>query len=393
MDNRNTTLVFDPIPFKGGSKIATSDALNVCDNSSCQFVVLTVEPEYWEGTELYSQHDVKVTKIWHSAWLMKHHQGYLYWLNQCLLLCQLLLALLRFNRVHQVVGASGPGIDMPIYLAQALFSFQVTQMVHGNVGVSRSIGYCLTKADAVFYLPSTRPSLKAALEVYLANVTGVADTHSLAECYLKSASYQSFVNGLPESRWPTQSQQHLPICFWAASLLKWKGLDLFVESLKTCSEFRPISANICFIRPKDTCLPISDAPINIRHTNWYDDPSDLDYIRSQSNIFVSTSQNEPFGLSILEALAAGMCVIIPQDGAFWDTRLTHDENCIKYQPDDAQSLVNALLYASNDSRVLERCQTNALATAQQYKAEYRYLRFAQHLNGDTVTPIMRICDQ
>ncbi|EEX92412.1 glycosyltransferase [Vibrio orientalis CIP 102891 = ATCC 33934] len=392
MDSHNATLVFDPIPFKGGSKIATSDALNLCDRESCHFIILTVDPEYWQATELCAQHTVKVAKLWHLAWLMKHHHGYLYWLNQCLLLIQLFFALLRFNRIQQVVGASGPGIDMPIYLAQRLFSYQITQLVHGNVGLSRSIGYCLTKADAVFYLPSTRQSLLDAIQTYVAKETGVSDSEVIAQCYLRSPTYQVFINGLPKSRWPTLAQQDLPIYFWAASLLKWKGLDLLVQALKECSAFKPLSTNICFIRPKDTCLPISEAPINIRYTNWYDDPSDLDSIRRQSSVFVSTSHNEPFGLSILEALAAGMCVIIPQDGAFWDQNLTHNHNCIKYHPNDAQSLINAMLYASNDASVLKKCQTNALLTAQQYRAEYRYLRLAQHINGDTVTPIIRICD-
>lgn len=392
MDNRNQTLVFDPIPFKGGSKIATSDALNLCDHKHCQFIILTVDPTYWQTTELCSQENTRIFKLRHIPWLTKHHHGYLYWLSQGLMLIQLLFAIVRYGHVHQIVGASGPGIDMPIYLARRLFSYRITQLVHGNVGLSRSIGYCLTQADCVFYLPSAEKSLLAALEHYLAHTTGVSDSRILAQYYLNSPSYQPFINGLPQARWPIQSQQDLPICFWAASLLKWKGLDLFVEALKECSRFKPVSANICFIRPKDTCLPLSNAPINIRHTNWYDDPVDLDAIRAQSNIFVSTSQKEPFGLSILEALAAGMCVIIPQDGAFWDNELTHDHNCIKYQPDDVHSLVNALLYATNDASVLNRCQTNALLTAEQYKAEYRYLGLAQHINSDNVTPLTNVCD-
>ncbi|WP_394125531.1 glycosyltransferase family 4 protein [Vibrio hepatarius] len=392
MGSRSQTLVFDPIPFKGGSKIATSDALNLCNRKNCEFIILTVDPAYWQATELCSHNEVRVAKLWHVAWLMKHHHGYLYWLNQGLLLIQLLFSLLRFGHIHQVVGASGPGIDMPIYLARRLFTYRVTQLIHGNVGRSRSIGYCLAQAEAVFYLPSTKQSLLAALECYLAHATGVSDSRVLAKFYLNSSSYQSFINGLPHARWPTQAQQDLPICFWAASLLKWKGLDLFVEALKECSRFKPVSANICFIRPKDTCLPISEAPINIRHIKWYDDPVDLDAIRAQSNIFISTSQKEPFGLSILEALAAGMCVIIPQDGAFWDNELTHDQDCIKYQPDDVHSLVNALLYATNDASVLNRCQANALQTAEQYKAEYRYLRLAQHINSDAVTPVIHICE-
>ncbi|RTZ16804.1 glycosyltransferase [Vibrio aquaticus] len=389
----NKTLVFDPIPFKGGSKIATSDALTCSSTQLHQFVVLSVTPDYWESTDFYAKHDVSVIRLFHSGWLIKHHNGPLYWLNQLTLLVQLFFVLCLQGKITKIVGASGPGIDMPLYLAKRLFSFELIQMIHGNVGCSRSIGYCLTNADSVFYLPSARPSMKTALITYLSSLNNIADTEHIAECYLKSANYQSFVNGIPEHRWPTQSEQSLPIFFWSASLLKWKGLDLFIQAARIASTFKPLAMNICFIRPKQTCLPISEAPINLnRHTQWYDDPSNLDEIRANSNIFVSTSVNEPFGLSILEALAAGMCVILPQDGAFWDQQLEHNVNCIKYQPNDPESLSNALLLAAHDPLLCQLCQTHALDIAKQFKAEYRYMKFAQCLNGAGVTHLVSSLD-
>lgn len=391
-NNKNKTLIFDPITFKGGSKIATSDALNVCRIASNEFIVLTVDPEFWKATEFYAKHNVTLRKVSAVSWLMKKHNGAFYWLNQLYLLLIMLKTLVIERGIAKIVGASGPGIDMPMYLLKAFLNIEVTQFIHGNVGLSRSIGYCLTIADAVFYLPSTRKSLKVALEAYLQHATKIEDTSALAESYLKSSSYQSFVNGIPAQRWPTECQKSVPICFWAASLLKWKGLDTLIEASKLAARCKPIALNVCFIRPVDTCLPVSKAPVLLKHTEWYEDPDNLDEIRSQSNIFVSTSCNEPFGLSILEALAAGMCVVIPQDGSFWDQQLTHNENCIKYQPNNADSLCDALLYATNDSQAFERCCTNARIVAEQYKAEYRYQRFAQHINGDIVTSMIRACE-
>ncbi|MEI8597440.1 glycosyltransferase [Vibrio sp. M60_M31a] len=128
-------------------------------------------------------------------------------------------------------------------------------------------------------------------------------------------------------------KKHAGVYFWAASLLKWKGLETLIKASKRAAISQSVVLNVCYIRPVDTCLPISNAPVLLSHTIWYEDPENLDDIRSQSNIFVSTSCNEPFGLSILEALAAGMCVVIPSDGAYWDKTLTHNENCIKYQPE------------------------------------------------------------
>ncbi|MEZ8101641.1 glycosyltransferase family 4 protein [Vibrio bivalvicida] len=392
-NSKNKTLVFDPITFKGGSKIATSDALNVCRISSNEFVVLTVDPEFWKGTEFYAKHNVTLSKISAFSWLMKQHNGAFYWASQIYLMFIMLKVVVLDRGIARIVGASGPGIDMPMYLLKVLLSIEVIQFIHGNVGLSRSIGYCLTKADAVFYLPSTRMSLKAALQTFLHHATKIDDTSALAESYLKSTRYQSFVNGIPASRWPTSCQKSVPICFWAASLLKWKGLDTLIDATKLAAQCKPVALNICFIRPIDTCLPVSSAPVLLKHTEWYEDPENLDEIRSQSNIFVSTSCHEPFGLSILEALAAGMCVVIPQDGSFWDQQLTHSENCIKYQPDSSDSLCDALLYAANDHQAFKRCCTNATDIAALYKAEFRYQRIAQFINGDIVTMMIRTCDQ
>ncbi|MEI8597441.1 hypothetical protein P4S64_06855 [Vibrio sp. M60_M31a] len=74
-------------------------------------------------------------------------------------------------------------MDMPVYLLQMVLNIEVVQFIHGNVGLSRSIGFCLTRANAVFYLPSTRCSLKAALETYLKAATKIKDASAMAESY------------------------------------------------------------------------------------------------------------------------------------------------------------------------------------------------------------------
>ncbi|WMN86226.1 glycosyltransferase family 4 protein [Vibrio parahaemolyticus] len=386
------TLIFDPIAFKGGSKIATSDALNVCRVESNDFIVATVDTAFWKQTEFYAKHNVTLISISPVPWLMSQHNGILYWLNQLYFLLVLLKTLIEHRGITTFIGASGPGMDMPVYLLQMVLNIEVVQFIHGNVGLSRSIGFCLTRANAVFYLTSTRCSLKAALETYLKTATKIKDTAAMAESYLNSSQYQSFVNGIPASRWPQECQKNTPIYFWAASLLKWKGLETLIKASKRAAISQSVVLNVCYIRPVDTCLPISNAPVLLSHTRWYEDPENLDDIRSQSNIFVSTSCNEPFGLSILEALAAGMCVVIPRDGAYWDKTLTHNENCIKYQPGNPDSLCDALLCASNDQQTFHRCSQHALEIATRYKAEHCYQKFAKHINGDVVTSALHACN-
>ena len=390
MANTSTTLIFDPIPFKGGSKIATSDALNCAPVSDTHFLVLTIEPDFWIQTDFYRNHKVKCVQLPSIAWLMRQHHGLGYWLNQAYLLLLILKTIMGSHKVKKVIGASGPGIDMALYGLQKLINIDVIQFIHGNVGLSRSIGYCLANADRVFYLPCARASIRLALQAYLTDKLGIDDSEAVAEHYLSASSYQTFTNGIPASRWPSKCQDTLPVCFWAASLLKWKGLDLLIDAAKRCAPYQPLLMNICYIRPKDICLPVSHAPVDLSYTQWWEDPSNLDEIRSQSSIFVSTSHNEPFGLSILEALAAGMCVVIPQDDAYWDQQLTHNVDCIKYQPNDASSLAHALLDVINNRELMLCCQANARQLALQYRAESQYLEFTHCLNDAQINKTMRI---
>lgn len=377
-----TTLIYDPILFKGGSKVATSDALHLCSPDSHQFIIITADKHYWHSTEFYRKHQPIVCSMPLSKWLSAHHNGLLYWLEQFFAAFILLMFVTRFHQITRLIGASGPGIDMALYIVQKLTAKEVIQWVHGNVGCSRSIGYCFVNASAVFYLPSTKKSIKKAIEHYLQHRLQSDDVESISTLVINHANYYETVNGITQNRWPSQAQRVYPIGFWAASLLKWKGLDTLIEGLKLADRIKPLSFNICYIKPLSSQLPVSSAPVNLVRTQWYQEPDNLDEIRRQSNIFVSTSRNEPFGLSILEALAAGMCVLLPSDNAYWDKQLTHNVNCIKYQPDDPDSLCHALLYAFSDFDIMERCCNGALDIASQYKAEQRYLSFVRYMDNN-----------
>lgn len=385
MDNRPITLIYDPITFKGGSKVATSDALALCPTTDQKFVVITADKQYWENTEFCQQDDTSVYHLPLAKWLTRHHYGVLYWIEQYVASLLLLFFIARFSKVTKLIGASGPGIDMPLYIVHQWLNIEVIQWVHGNVGCSRSIGRCLTLASAVFYLPSAKKSMRIAIEHYFKSKTDIEDISAIASNYLNCDHYYETINGIAASRWPTRCQTDFPVGFWAASLLKWKGLDTLIDAMRHAQMIRPLALNVCFIRPKNTELPVSKAPVILKYTTWHQDPDNLDEIRSQSNIFISTSHSEPFGLSILEALASGMCVLIPEDGSYWDQKLTHNVNCVKYQPNDPNSLCNALLYTFNQREVMQQCCQNALIIAQTYQAEKQYAKFAQYMNSQLVT--------
>lgn len=184
--NVTKTLVFDPITFKGGSKIATVEALSLCRADINQFVIVTADADYWNSTKLVASHSVDIVALPLIKPLAKQHYGLLYWLNQCYIALCLLFILVKYKGIERAIGASGPGMDMALYIVKCLKNIEIVQFIHGHIGNSRFIGYCLTVADNVFYLPSCRPSISSALSTYLENKTSIKDSGSVVEMYLMS---------------------------------------------------------------------------------------------------------------------------------------------------------------------------------------------------------------
>ncbi|WP_407334211.1 glycosyltransferase family 4 protein [Enterovibrio sp. 27052020O] len=355
-------LILDPIAFAGGSKVSTKHVLAQLEDKDVRVSVLTADAKSWRQTQAYVRHLVMPEK------LERAEQGLAYFARHLLIAMQLLWFRLFIGRIDTALAASGPGVDLGLYLAKPLLGYRLVQMVHGPVATSRTIGRCLLHANHVFYLESTRDSLCAALEA--TGNTGEVSAYP---------HFQTFTNGLPKSTWPSACQHDYAVVFWAASLLKWKGLDTLMQALSMLHPSQRSETHVCFIRPEQTTLAVSQAPQPVSKVFWHEAPDDLDAIRSRANIFVSTSTKEPFGLSILEAMAAGMCVIIPQDGAYWDTQLTHGVNCLKYPPNDIDALAHSLLEAQDDMRSLTRIGKAAGVISQQYRAEFCFANICEAL--------------
>ncbi len=353
MNNKTNILIIDPIRFRGGSKVATETILRQVDLDRFNITVLTSDNNSWN---LLS---VRKLPIFEPKIFRKMEQGIPYFIKHSILSLNIALAIFRTKNTRIVVGASGPGVDFSIYLAKRLFKYKIVQLVHGDVAKSKTIGRCLSVSDRTFYLPSTYPSIKIAL-----STVGLSD-----RLWRNSKNVSELENGICKSQWPTPCQYRIPTILWASSLLKWKGLDVIIDALNMIDvEKRPIS-HMCFIKPLDTLLPISKHLMNIEKVKWHEEPKDLDRIRASSNIFVSTSKNEPFGLSILEAMASGHCVIIPADNAYWDKTLSHNKNCIKYIPQDSDDLRLKLQFLQKNPDVIKRIGICAKNISLKYRAE------------------------
>ena len=363
-------LVLDPIAFRGGSKIATENILHLLDTEQVRVTVLSADPDSWCSKQFTR------VKLIQPRWFAKQDKGISYFVRHIYIAMLIVLTRLRFGKINTALGASGPGIDLSLYLVKRFFDFRVIQLVHGPVARSNTITRCLSSADQVHYLPSTRDSIVAAL----------ARTNTGNNQHLSPPRFFVMQNGLPGDNWPSPCQYETPGLFWAASLLKWKGLDTAVKAIEYVEpELRP-PFTICYIKPKDTSLPISQAPIELESVTWIENPDNIDALRAQANIFISTSDNEPFGLSILEAMAAGHCVVIPADSAYWDQVLVDGRDCIKYRPGDAWDLSRKLRCLTGNLPLVHVLGQRAKSVASTYRASTRYATIIQCLlqNGDII---------
>lgn len=355
MKDKRHLIVIDPTAFSGGSKVATQSILRLLDKQ-LRITVLSADKSSWHDDTKH----IKRVHLIEPKWLAQKEQGLGYFIRHAFIALHLLLVRLRFGAFDLALGASGPGVDLALYLLRPFMKFNIIQLIHGPVAKSRTIARCLKVAHQVYYLQSSNDSLQVALSTLITRQATLP------------AHFQIFQNGLCDDKWPSPCQTHTAVIFWAASLLKWKGLDILLETLQKMPEAHRTQAHICYIRPQGVQLSVTNAPVEIAQVYWFESPTNIDAIRASANIFVSTSKNEPFGLSILEAMAAGQCIVIPADGAYWDKILKNNVNCIKYHPNDVSDLEKKITMLSSDMALISRLGAQAAKLALNYRASKQY---------------------
>ncbi|RJG42470.1 glycosyltransferase family 4 protein [Motilimonas pumila] len=362
--NKQHLVVIDAIPFHGGSKVATATMLKLLGNTQRNITVLTSNPADWPVP------NIDIMRLYVLPWFARQEQGLGYLMFQLWLAVYLMALRLIKGKIDIAVGASGPGVDMALYLVKGVMGFNIVQLVHGPVARSGMIKKALLKADKVFYLFSSHHTLCQALSM---------PVQADGARYLPD-NFTPINNGLDVENWPTLSlknstDQNCHI-LWSASLLKWKGLDVFLQALPLVKAHK--QAHVCYIKPSNTVLATTKAPLVMADVKWYKQPENLDEIRSKCNVFVSTSQQEPFGLAILEALAAGLCVVIPSDGSYWDKVLVDHINCIKYHPNSPQDLALRLSRLIKNPAQIQYFGEQGTEVAKQYQAHHQYKRVINH---------------
>ncbi len=357
---RKKIILFDGIAYHGGSKVATRNIVAQLSELGFTIHVLTRDPASWKGSNAIPHCFAEF------RCLASQEDGVAFYLKHLWISLFILALVMRCGRGTSLMGTSGPGVDLSVYFVGYCFSLPIIQFVHGPVSASRTIGRCLTIANLIIYLPSSMDSIKNALKTVI--------PPSVLKKELSRSAYIIMKNGIAEENWPSPSTSDFtkPHVFWAASLLRWKGISILSGALSRFDQHQVPYTTLCYINPKSTRHEISRLPLHIYRLRRRENPENLDDLRSACNIFVSTANMEPFGLSILEAMAAGLCIVIPNDGAYWDTILVDGESCIKYRPGDSVDLYAKLHFLKKNIAKAKSLANASQAISLQYKAAETY---------------------
>ncbi|NTS76173.1 glycosyltransferase family 4 protein [Catenovulum sp. SM1970] len=384
-------LIYDPIAFSGGSKKATQNIVNLLTDEPIELIVVTSNPTDWQGLKHYHQ----CVKLIEPKFLAQAEMGILYFIRHFVLMLQLLIAQARFGQFDKLLATSGPGVDLAMYWMKkaSCSTAQIIQLIQGPIAKSKTIAKCLFVADRIFYLPSCLKSIEQCLNNYLERLDNQPKKQELLLIFSskKEAGHLGELNnGLSQDDWPkdlvtekTLSQVNI---IWTASLLKWKGLDVLLNALKLFHKDTCPPTSICYIKPSQTNLAVTKTPIKLTNVRWYEQHPNLHEIRQHHSVFISTSENEPFGLAILEAMATGLLVMIPSDGAYWDQVLTHNENCIKYKPNNPVDLKIQIDRLVEHPELIAGIAKGGLQVAQAYQAEKTYRPIADQLAQPVFSP-------
>jgi len=135
--------------------------------------------------------------------------------------------------------------------------------------------------------------------------------------------------------------------------------------------------NITFINnPHGAYREISETIKNEGLSNYiklYTDVTEDFKIRSffDSDIFTFPSYSEGFALVILEAMAAGLPIIMSRVGGLVDI-LKEEENCLFIEPGDVVDLSNKIIFLSNNTALRNRMRLNNIKLIKDFFSPERF---------------------
>jgi hypothetical protein len=265
-----------------------------------------------------------------------------------------LRSLMKDRDIDVVVANNDPAVNAAAHLAARATVTPLVQIIRGHARRSPWTAGLLEQANAVFSHGGAHEGRAAGFGQV------VSRWHSLDE-------------GLPSSQWPSPRRADASRWLWASTLARWKGLPLLLEAFGGLSGARP-ELDVCYIPlasgHSDAAAVPAACPAGV---HLHEHPPDLDRLRAACSVYVHTALvAEPFGRSILEAMAAGLCPVVPDEGG--GARLvSHLDTGIVYQARSAESLREAMALLVKRPALAAVCGARAALAARAFTSE-RVLR-------------------
>lgn len=248
--------------------------------------------------------------------------------------------LARFiSRAHPdvILANNAPQANAAVHLLPSWCEVPVIQYVRGAFYASGLARALLSKAAHVLTVGNEQKERVIAL--------GRPDAKSVGE-------------GLSSKRWPSPRRAGEERWFWASSLMPWKGSDLLLEAYAMLETAPPV--DVCYLPvPGQSASRLRSE----RRFQLHRAPEELDRIRAGASLYIHTAlEPEPFGRSILEAMAAGLCPVVPDEGS-GPMLVEHGRSGLLYKARDARALASALDYAQHHPEHVARMGRRAMAEA------------------------------
>jgi len=256
--------------------------------------------------------------------------------------------LARRLRPDVLLANNGPTANLATHLAGWSLGLPVAQYVRGPFPESGLAGRILRSAAAIFTVGDecTR----------MARATGCGGAARIEE-------------GLDRDRWPASRDPLSRDWLWNSALVGWKGLPLLLDAFRNLGGEGP-RLHVCYATlpagHPDALEPPAHVPAGVV---LHRSPPDLDAVRSSCLVYLHTAlRPEPFGRSLLEAMAAGLCPVVPDAGT--PGRLVrHLENGLTYPAGSASGLERAMRQAAADPDLCARLGARAAMDALAYRSD------------------------
>lgn len=269
-----------------------------------------------------------------------------------------------------LLANNGPTANLSTHLAGRALGIPVAQYVRGPFPRTGLAGKLLRASAAIFTVGNECSGDVAAAG---------ADHRVQVE------------EGLDPARWPVARTPVARDWFWNSALVGWKGLPLLLEAYRALGDGAP-TLQACYaahpVGHPDAVSPPAEMPRGVRLRR---SPGDLDQIRARCLVYVHTAlRPEPFGRSLLEAMAAGLCPIVPDAGT--PGRIVrHEENGLVYPAGSVEGLTAALRRAAGDPDLCRRLGERSAHDAGAYRSDRVFqpvLAGLERIRSGRVLPIV-----